>query len=126
MTYFLAVDIGASSGRHIVAWMENGEIQTKETFRFPNGVQEKDGHLIWDMPALVESVISGIQESFRQFPQIESLAKFKVSGKQIEIIDDRAETESFVIFGVRACDCRSFDILDSVSMVFVNGELVKE
>ena len=74
MTYFLAVDIGASSGRHIVAWMENGEIQTKETFRFPNGVQEKDGHLIWDMPALVESVISGIQESFRQFPQIESLS----------------------------------------------------
>ena len=74
MAYFLAVDIGASSGRHIVAWMENGEIQTKETFRFPNGVQEKDGHLIWDMPALVESVISGIAESFRQFPQIESLS----------------------------------------------------
>ena len=48
------------------------------------------------------------------FPQIESLAKFKVSGKQIEIIDDRTETEPFVIFGVRACDCRSFDILDRV------------
>ena len=74
MAYFLAVDIGASSGRHIVGWMENGEMQTKETFRFPNGVQEKDGHLVWDMPALVESVISGIAESFRQFPQIESLS----------------------------------------------------
>lgn len=74
MAYYLAIDIGASSGRHIVGWMEDGAIQTKETFRFPNGVREKDGHLVWDIPALLESVISGIAESFRQFPQIESLS----------------------------------------------------
>ena len=44
MAYFLAIDIGASSGRHIVGWQENGAIQTKEVFRFPNGVQEENGH----------------------------------------------------------------------------------
>ncbi len=48
------------------------------------------------------------------FPQVENLLKFKVSGKQIEIIDERDPLENFVVFGVRACDCRSFDILDNV------------
>lgn len=48
------------------------------------------------------------------FPQVENLLKFKVDGKQIEILDERDPVESFVVFGVRACDCRSFDILDNV------------
>ncbi len=48
------------------------------------------------------------------FPQVESLLKFRVRGKQIEIIDDRNPVEPFVIFGVRACDCRAFGILDNV------------
>ncbi len=48
------------------------------------------------------------------FPQIENLLKFKVDGKQIEIIDHRDPVDPFVVFGVRACDCRSFDILDNV------------
>ena len=43
MKYFLAIDIGASSGRHIVGWREDGELRTKEVYRFPNGVQEQDG-----------------------------------------------------------------------------------
>ena len=48
------------------------------------------------------------------FPQTENLMDFKVEGKQIEVIDTRSESEDFVIFGVRACDVRSFDILDRV------------
>ena len=48
------------------------------------------------------------------FPQIENLLKFKVQGKQIEIIDHRDPVDAFVVFGVRACDCRSFDVLDNV------------
>ena len=48
------------------------------------------------------------------FPQIENLLKFKVQGKQIEIVDHRDTVKPFVVFGVRACDCRSFDILDNV------------
>lgn len=51
------------------------------------------------------------------FPQTEDLMSFKTSGKKIEIIDTRSETEDFVIFGVRACDVRSFDILDRVFLV---------
>ncbi len=48
------------------------------------------------------------------FPQTENLMDFKTEGKSIEIIDTREECEDFVIFGVRACDVRSFDILDRV------------
>jgi len=48
------------------------------------------------------------------FPQFEDLVKFKMEGKKIEIIDNRSEHEDFVIFGVRACDVKSFDILDRV------------
>ena len=48
------------------------------------------------------------------FPQTENLMEFKTSGKNIEIIDTRDEGEDFVIFGVRACDVKSFDILDRV------------
>ena len=44
MHYYLAIDIGASSGRHIVGWQENGTIMTQEVHRFPNGVQEQNGH----------------------------------------------------------------------------------
>ena len=48
------------------------------------------------------------------FPQTENLVDFKVKGKEIEIIDPRTEHEDFVIFGVRACDARSFTVLDKV------------
>ena len=48
------------------------------------------------------------------FPQTENLMAFKTEGKNIEIIDTRSETEDFVIFGVRACDVKSFDVLDRV------------
>ena len=48
------------------------------------------------------------------FPQTEDLMRFKTEGKNIEVIDIRSECENFVIFGVRACDVKSFDILDRV------------
>ncbi len=48
------------------------------------------------------------------FPQTENLVDFKMEGKNIEVIDVREESEDFVIFGVRACDARSFTILDKV------------
>ena len=72
MKYALAIDIGASSGRHIVGWLEDGAINTKEVYRFPNGVTEQNGHLIWDIDALVGFVKSGIAEAKKAFPNITS------------------------------------------------------
>ncbi|MBQ3080697.1 MAG: 4Fe-4S dicluster domain-containing protein [Clostridia bacterium] len=48
------------------------------------------------------------------FPQTEDLMAFQVSGKSIDIIDTRKESEDFVVFGVRACDVKSFEVLDNV------------
>jgi ferredoxin len=48
------------------------------------------------------------------FPQMENLMEFKTEGKNIEIIDTRSETEDFVIWGVRPCDVKSFEVLDRV------------
>ena len=48
------------------------------------------------------------------FPQSEDLMRFKTEGKNIEVIDVREEMEDFVVFGVRACDVKSFEVLDRV------------
>ncbi len=48
------------------------------------------------------------------FPQVQPMAKFRMEGKKIEVIDPRTEAQDYCIFGVRACDVRSFDILDRV------------
>ncbi len=74
MKYYLAIDIGASSGRHIVGWKENGEIKTEEVYRFPNGVKELDGHLTWDVQALLSHVKLGIAAAREKFGTIESLS----------------------------------------------------
>ena len=67
MTYALAIDIGASSGRHIVGWYENGQLQTDEVYRFPNGVKEENGHLIWDIQQLNYHVVEGIRRTFEKY-----------------------------------------------------------
>lgn len=48
------------------------------------------------------------------FPQTENLFELKMDGKNIDVIDTRTEAEDFVVFGVRACDVRSFEVLDRV------------
>ena len=74
MKTYLAIDIGASSGRHIAGWMENGEIRTEEIYRFPNGVTELDGHLTWDIDALLGHVKKGVEIAKSKYTGIESLS----------------------------------------------------
>jgi heterodisulfide reductase subunit C len=51
------------------------------------------------------------------FPQTENIVEFKMEGKNIDVIDTRSETKDFVVFGVKACDAKSFEILDRVFLV---------
>lgn len=60
--YYLAVDIGASSGRHILAHLENGKIRLEEIWRFDNGMKLKNGHLCWDLDHLKKNLILGMQK----------------------------------------------------------------
>ena len=58
--YHLAIDIGASSGRHILACVQDGRLVSEEIYRFENGMLEQDGALTWDVAHLVQEVKSGI------------------------------------------------------------------
>lgn len=58
----LAVDIGASSGRHIIGYLKDGKICLEEIWRFENRLIEKDGHLCWDIDHLFEEVLNGIAQ----------------------------------------------------------------
>lgn len=58
--YYLAVDIGASSGRHILANLEDGRMQLEEIHRFPNGMVRRQGHLAWDLIQLFEEIKRGM------------------------------------------------------------------
>ena len=61
-TYYLAIDIGASSGRHILASMNNGKIELEEVYRFENGMTSKDGKKLWDTKRLFKEILQGMKE----------------------------------------------------------------
>ena len=60
--YYLAVDIGASSGRHILGSIENGKIVLEEIYRFENGMIKKEGQLCWDYEKLFADIKTGIKK----------------------------------------------------------------
>lgn len=61
MKYHLAVDIGASSGRHILGHVEQGRIVLEEVYRFENGPKKRGGRLCWDFDALAREVVNGLK-----------------------------------------------------------------
>ncbi|MBO4540493.1 MAG: rhamnulokinase, partial [Bacilli bacterium] len=74
MKYYLAIDLGASSGRHVVGYEANGEIILEEVHRFPTGMDESPDGLVWDIPRLFQEIKIGIKKVFAKYPKIESLA----------------------------------------------------
>lgn len=63
---YLAIDIGASSGRHIVGEMVDGRLRLAEVYRFDNGLIERDGHKCWDIDALAGHVVAGLKAAGEQ------------------------------------------------------------
>ncbi len=61
MKRYLAIDIGASGGRHILGWLENGRFCLKEMYRFENKADTVDGRLIWDVDDLFEHILAGMR-----------------------------------------------------------------
>lgn len=58
--YYLAIDIGASSGRHVISWIEDGTFKMEEVYRFPNGMNKVDGSLCWDVKQLFTEILTGM------------------------------------------------------------------
>ena len=66
MKYYLAIDIGASSGRHILCSIQNNQICLEEIYRFQNYVELKNNHYYWNIDYLLKEVVAGIKECVKQ------------------------------------------------------------
>ena len=71
MKYYLAVDIGASSGRLILGHREEGKMILEEVHRFGNGMEMQNGHLTWDVDQLFAEIITGMKKcaELGKFPE---------------------------------------------------------
>ena len=120
MKYALAIDIGASSGRHIVGWLEDGKIRTKEVYRFPNGVTEKDGRLTWDMDGLLEHVKFGIAEAKKQFSTIDTLS---IDTWGVDYVLLKGDEEVYPVYAYR--DSRTEAVVSQVHEIIPFSELYR-
>ena len=118
MKRYLAIDIGASSGRHIVGWRENGELKTKEVYRFPNGVQEQAGHLVWDVDALLARVKAGVAAAKAEFSGIVSLA---IDTWGVDYVLLRGDEEARPVYAYR--DSRTAAIIHRAHEILPFSEL---
>ncbi len=74
MSAYLAIDLGASSGRGIVGKFEKGKLELSEIHRFPNGPVEKDGSLFWDIEGLLKEIKTAIKKSVAGGHKINGIA----------------------------------------------------
>ena len=75
MKYYLAFDLGASSGRGILGHIdENGKLILEEIHRFKNFPAEADGHFRWDFKALLSEIKTGIKKAYAVTQDIVSLS----------------------------------------------------
>ena len=117
--YALASDIGASSGRHIVGWLENGEIKTKEVYRFPNGVTERNGHLTWDVDTLLYHVKAGIEEAKKQY----AVASLSIDTWGVDYVLMKKDEEVLPVYAYR--DSRTKSIIPKVHEIIPFAELYR-
>ncbi|GAA0254655.1 rhamnulokinase [Muricomes sp. OA1] len=85
--YYLAVDIGASSGRHMLGWLENGKMQIQEVHRFQNGMKEINGSLCWDVDQLFKEVIAGLKKC-REMGKIPESMGIDTWGNDFVLLDE--------------------------------------
>ena len=88
--YALAIDLGASSGRHILGHIENGKIVLQEVYRFPNTMTERDGHLCWDVEANFGHVLAGLGQC-RELGMIPATLGIDTWGVDYVLLDANGE-----------------------------------
>ena len=120
MERFLAIDIGASSGRHIVGWRENGEVRMEEVYRFPNGVTEDRGHLVWDVEALEHHVRAGIERAKAAYPDLVSLS---IDTWGVDYVLLRGEEPVLPVYAYR--DSRTESVIPEVHKIVPFSELYR-
>ncbi|MGM9749307.1 MAG: rhamnulokinase family protein [Candidatus Cryptobacteroides sp.] len=71
--YFFAVDLGATSGRTILAHFDGEKMQMRELTRFDNPIIPLGGHLFWNLPHLYNEVLKGLKKTVDEGIEIESI-----------------------------------------------------
>lgn len=72
--YYLAIDLGASSGRHIVGYQKGDLLALDEVYRFKTLMEESPDGLVWDLKRIFNEIKTGIKEAFKKYPNITSLS----------------------------------------------------
>ena len=72
--HYIAVDLGAESGRVMLATLESGRVSLEEIHRFPNGPIRLAGTLRWDVLALWEQIKEGLRIVARRGLPIASIS----------------------------------------------------
>lgn len=118
MKYYVAIDLGASSGRHIVGWMQDGEIKLDEVYRFSNGMKQTDDGLVWDTDDLFEHIKKGLAAAFAKYGKIESVA---IDTWGVDYVLMRGETEVKPCYAYR--NARTADDIPEVHKIVPFAEL---
>jgi len=71
---YLAIDLGASSGRHIVGYKKGNRIVLKEVYRFKTLMDDSPDGLVWDLKRIFSDIMFGIKNAFKLYPNIVSLS----------------------------------------------------
>jgi len=121
MKYYLGIDIGASSGRGIIGYDENGSLKTVEIFRFINNVKEVNGSLVWDIDSLFNNVKETIKVALKEYKTIESLS-IDTWGVDYVLLD-KDDKEIYPCYAYR--DKRTKDIISEVHKIIPFNELYK-
>ena len=119
ISYSLAIDIGASSGRHIISWLDNGKMQIEEVYRFPNGVTRKNGHLCWNIEEIFTNVIIGIKKC-AEIGKIPSTVAIDTWGVDFVLLD---KDNKIIGDTVAYRDSRTEDIIDAVNSIVSKEEI---
>lgn len=111
MQYYLAIDIGASSGRHILACFDNGKVTLEEIHRFENGIHDENGTLVWDIAHLVREVKAGIAKC-KQIGKLPKTVAIDTWGVDYVLLD---EAEQEILPAVAYRDGRTAAVQQAVS-----------
>ncbi|MBE7087464.1 MAG: rhamnulokinase [Clostridiales bacterium] len=117
--YYLAIDIGASSGRHILGHVEDGVLKLEEIYRFKNGATEVNGSLLWDDKSLFENIVAGIKKC-SEIGKIPYGIGIDTWGVDYALLDENDNRISEV-FCYR--DSRTSSIMDEVHSIASESEL---
>lgn len=117
--YYLAVDIGASSGRHILGSMVDGKIVLEEVYRFENGMKKIDGHLCWDYEQLFANIKAGLKQC-KEIGKIPTSMGIDTWGVDFALLDENDEVLG-QMYGYR--DSRTKGMDDEVYKIIPEDEL---